>query len=844
MAPVVGAAGEESLHAPPPSPRSARRRTGDIQRPTWPFVEELAPPELGSSAAAQSRARVQRLLDKYGSSGAQAMPAELMALLEKSSGKANDSSAGWAAVPWQLTSPSACSRASPKSPKRPHPASQGGAVLAACQSSAASDATAAFEPEGMHSSAGLLRAGLAVEVATDCVATPFGLGSLLAARPNGARTVQLPWGRAYLRPGTVDASRMVVLECQLRTLSSIFAVMVHSLPRIFGDETAPGGGGSGVRRTGWRGTESCPSLPSSDGGCSDAGLPPDAVAVMQGLNTVRALISWLEEAAHSEDPSLQRGNLMDAAVLLSGLIRARGELARLRGISNDPQLEAEKQAAGAVRIHLGLLERLMLEPCATVLSPAGSSPSNSSAAGPAHAAEAPRSIEETCRQWRTVLAQLAGSGGVQAFAAGRPLDMPWTPASRLARPGAKVEDSPAQRQRQYTQHQGHFLVTPPQPPGSLPGGSSVCSSAMMGSGSVPMFGQGFVHRRSLSPPPVAARCFASPPVAPPRVWHSQNISPPRQRMPAYSAVSLPTPSLYGSSVSGQSAGGASVSTPGSASISSPAGLLGMQAPGGMGAATPMTGSGLVRLVNAGSVRHGAGGGTPALASAEPLPSHLAGGVRARWASPMMMTRATTPIPQRSMLHSGVSLPPSVGSASCGSAYCGSASLTAPPMLGFAPQVVRTVTAGSDRGSTLPPGFMAPMADRCREDDGMPTNALSSQGDDETTQPDGVSTPGGWSVPDGVSTAGGAGGGWLDHRFPTSLLALGCVSAPGNATPLPGNATPLATDAYHRELMQADSVPMSAWSSALHTARTEAGEDDDGGGRARPHRSNSLDWFGI
>ena len=109
---------------------------------------------------------------------------------------------------------------------------------------------------------------------------------------------------------------------------------------------------------------------------------------MQGLGLIGTLLAWLEEAA-KRPAAAHRDVLLEAAVLLSGLVRTRAELMRLVGKVSDSQLEAEKLAAGAVRIHLGLLERITSEA----------------------APQPPQvgSLSDACRQWRQVIEQLTAS---------------------------------------------------------------------------------------------------------------------------------------------------------------------------------------------------------------------------------------------------------------------------------------------------------------------------------------------------------------------------------------------------------------------------------------------------
>eukprot|EP00913_Durusdinium_trenchii_P007294 g6856.t1 len=102
------------------------------------------------------------------------------------------------------------------------------------------------------------------------------------------------------------------------------------------------------------------------------------------------------KASHQKD-------LLDLALLLSGLVSGRAELLRLEGISSNPQLQAELMAADALRIHLGLLERLQ------------------------HPKQPQSALAEHCRSWRQVLEQASSEQLVGG-------------AWRLVRPGAKQAD--------------------------------------------------------------------------------------------------------------------------------------------------------------------------------------------------------------------------------------------------------------------------------------------------------------------------------------------------------------------------------------------------------------------
>jgi len=71
----------------------------------------------------------------------------------------------------------------------------------------------------------LLRSGVADDVSSNAVATPFGIGTLVASRPGGVRTVQFGWGLAHLAPGCVSQSRCTVLDKHLDVLDGLFATI-------------------------------------------------------------------------------------------------------------------------------------------------------------------------------------------------------------------------------------------------------------------------------------------------------------------------------------------------------------------------------------------------------------------------------------------------------------------------------------------------------------------------------------------------------------------------------------------------------------------------------------------
>lgn len=213
---------------------------------------------------------------------------------------------------------------------------------------------------------------------------------------SGHILVQFPWGRAQLRADCVDTSREAVLERHLQSLSSLFGMLVAGLPRP-------------ARRGAFLEASSVSSGDSDDG--LEPAVPPASPSGFDDrpFASVRSLTSWLEKASLRPLHS-QRGELMDVAIVLSSLVRSHTELLRLKGMSSNPQIEAELLAADAVRIHLGLLERLDAPP----------------------EKKAPR-LAETCKQWRHVLEQLSVDSGLSS-GANR------LTAWKMVRPGAKPAD--------------------------------------------------------------------------------------------------------------------------------------------------------------------------------------------------------------------------------------------------------------------------------------------------------------------------------------------------------------------------------------------------------------------
>jgi len=232
------------------------------------------------------------------------------------------------------------------------------------------------------------------------VATAFGLGRCLGARlADGARVVDLAWGRAYLAPACVDESRVVALECQLRSLATLFGMLVDGLSMV-------------------------PSIAESSDGQSAVFEVLQSEAMNRAPRSrwphLRTLTAWLESSA-MHPMAHHHDELSDVVVALGCLVRTRAELAGLRGVEGDPQLGGEQQLVTAVDAHLALLTQLRDE-----------------------TATKPGSIVETCRQWQGLLERTLRAVGMHedhSVAA----DSGLSSVSRLrswrrVRPGAKPID--------------------------------------------------------------------------------------------------------------------------------------------------------------------------------------------------------------------------------------------------------------------------------------------------------------------------------------------------------------------------------------------------------------------
>lgn len=209
------------------------------------------------------------------------------------------------------------------------------------------------------------------------VLTPYGVGVRESQEDEqGFVHVKFAWGTALVAAKDTNDSRSAVLRWQLDSLGSLFALLVSDL--------------------GHRSDSDSDSDEEMESGGNLEERP-------QGLASVKALLAWLEQAALEPKASHQQA-LLDLALLLSGLVSGRAELLRLEGISSSPQLQAELMAADALRIHLGLLERL-------------------GRSGPRKSA----GLADSCRSWCQVLEQV----GAEQLVGG---------AWRLVRPGAKQAD--------------------------------------------------------------------------------------------------------------------------------------------------------------------------------------------------------------------------------------------------------------------------------------------------------------------------------------------------------------------------------------------------------------------
>lgn len=220
--------------------------------------------------------------------------------------------------------------------------------------------------------------------------------------------------------------------------------------------------------------------------------------------SVKTLASWLEQASLRPLPS-QRGELMDVAVVLSSLVRSRTELLRLKSMSSNPQIEAELLAADAVRIHLGLLERLDTAP-----------------------EKKTSRLTETCKQWRQVLEQLSADSGLSS-GANR------LTAWKMVRPGAKPADprdeirtaSPAGLQASAS---AYTLFRPVVFDGMVT--SQVTAGPVLRGPARQVFTQTTQHR---SPSPMVTRT----------VWPPMLVGPPQLRVSSSTAM-LGTASMPGS----------------------------------------------------------------------------------------------------------------------------------------------------------------------------------------------------------------------------------------------------------------------------------------------------------
>lgn len=165
----------------------------------------------------------------------------------------------------------------------------------------------------------------------DAVVTPYGVGALGMVPGCGPCVVRLPWATAYLSPRCVDASRIAVLQTQLHTFSVLLAIHIGGLPKA---------------------GKSQPAV------CNRLSIP---TAVDDGNAWVAlsgTLMQWLSQSSTVELP-VQRNALLEIMPVLDASIKCQTELNRLRVASaEDRRLDAERLVADAVRVHLGLLDRL------------------------------------------------------------------------------------------------------------------------------------------------------------------------------------------------------------------------------------------------------------------------------------------------------------------------------------------------------------------------------------------------------------------------------------------------------------------------------------------------------
>lgn len=422
----------------------------------------------------------------------------------------------------------------------------------------------------------------------------------MSKRAGGTRTVQFGWGRAFLAPACVDESRTAVLECRLRSLSAVFGVSVNGLPRVGVQSLDEGGSALETQ-----------SLSSDD---SEGGLPADAMPMVWDLSLVRSLTLWLEEAALHPEPR-QRDELLDVAVLLSSLVRTRTELVRLRGEASSPQLDAERRAADAVRIHLGLLERLSAPPAAAV-RPGGPS----EACGPWH---------ELLDRFAAAAAECArGQGSAKVGGHGR------LTAWRNVRPGAKLVDT-------------HVEEAAPAPAAAPPPQVRVLTAA----------------DRTAPLHSVAVHSAAAlPRSAPQQVVHRHHRSPsPPLRLSSGPAVQCvwpaplpaPGPAAAPAALQGSSSSVASLASLGRLHLCSSVATLGLpQAVATQAVAAPAP-QGPSRFISAGpAVRLSPSPSDPvslqlaAARSQTPIITRQPSCGSTRWVSPTIVRRATTPMPVR------------------------------------------------------------------------------------------------------------------------------------------------------------------------------------------------------
>lgn len=159
----------------------------------------------------------------------------------------------------------------------------------------------------------------------DCAKTPYGLGIVEEMRPSkGTAVVQFPWGTGFLGRRCVERSRAAVLESRLRTLGSVFAVLVQPCTHLLDPEVEVFGG---VRV----------SYAAEDKSWS---------------RSAEALLLWLKQALGT--PKFEdRRPLQEVDELLSEMIDIRIQLGThySGGVGCDAELVAE-----AVRDHLTAID--------------------------------------------------------------------------------------------------------------------------------------------------------------------------------------------------------------------------------------------------------------------------------------------------------------------------------------------------------------------------------------------------------------------------------------------------------------------------------------------------------